>query len=113
MPFGLKLRRTRRYNVLSKNCFVTRIRLLDSNVIEYAKNRHPPIVVHCSAGVGRTGVVILSELMIYCLEHNEKVEVPIMLRLLREQRMFMIQTIAQYKFVYQVLVQFLQNSRLI
>lgn len=34
MPFGLKLRRTRRYNVLSKNCFVTRIRLLDSNVIE-------------------------------------------------------------------------------
>ncbi|MGH0122187.1 UNVERIFIED_CONTAM: hypothetical protein FKN15_015491 [Acipenser sinensis] len=34
MPFRIKLRRTRRYNVLSKNCFVTRIRLLDSNVIE-------------------------------------------------------------------------------
>lgn len=34
MPFGLKLRRTRRYNVLSKNYFVTRIRLLDNNVIE-------------------------------------------------------------------------------
>ncbi|KAL6485597.1 hypothetical protein MHYP_G00049890 [Metynnis hypsauchen] len=34
MPFGLKLRRTKRYNVLSKNYFVTRIRLLDNNVIE-------------------------------------------------------------------------------
>uniref|UniRef100_A0ACB8GAA4 Tyrosine-protein phosphatase non-receptor type 14 n=1 Tax=Sphaerodactylus townsendi TaxID=933632 RepID=A0ACB8GAA4_9SAUR len=34
MPFGLKLRRTRRYNVRSKNCFMTRIRLLDNNVIE-------------------------------------------------------------------------------
>uniref|UniRef100_A0A8C5HBG3 protein-tyrosine-phosphatase n=1 Tax=Gouania willdenowi TaxID=441366 RepID=A0A8C5HBG3_GOUWI len=34
MPFGLKLRRTRRYNVLSKNYFVTRINLLDSTVIE-------------------------------------------------------------------------------
>lgn len=34
MPFRLKLRRTRRYNVLSKNYFVTRIRLLDGNVIE-------------------------------------------------------------------------------
>ncbi|TMS12326.1 Tyrosine-protein phosphatase non-receptor type 14 [Larimichthys crocea] len=34
MPFRLKLRRTRRYNVLSKNYFVTRIRLLDSNAIE-------------------------------------------------------------------------------
>ncbi|XP_039105444.1 tyrosine-protein phosphatase non-receptor type 14 [Hyaena hyaena] len=89
------------------------VRRHTNSMLEDAKSRHPPIVVHCSAGVGRTGVVILSELMIYCLEHNEKVEVPIMLRLLREQRMFMIQTIAQYKFVYQVLIQFLQNSRLI
>ncbi|KAF6293576.1 protein tyrosine phosphatase non-receptor type 14 [Rhinolophus ferrumequinum] len=89
------------------------VRRHTNSMLEGTKNQHPPIVVHCSAGVGRTGVVILSELMIYCLEHNEKVEVPMMLRLLREQRMFMIQTIAQYKFVYQVLIQFLQNSRLI
>ncbi|XP_073904439.1 tyrosine-protein phosphatase non-receptor type 14 isoform X3 [Castor canadensis] len=90
------------------------VRRHTNSMLEGTKtHRHPPIVVHCSAGVGRTGVVILSELMIYCLEHNEKVEVPMMLRLLREQRMFMIQTIAQYKFVYQVLIQFLQNSRLI
>ncbi|XP_036058390.1 tyrosine-protein phosphatase non-receptor type 14 isoform X1 [Onychomys torridus] len=89
------------------------VRRHTNSVLEGVKTRHPPIVVHCSAGVGRTGVVILSELMIYCLEHNEKVEVPTMLRFLREQRMFMIQTIAQYKFVYQVLVQFLQSSRLI
>lgn len=34
MPFGLKLRRTRRYNVLSKNSFVTRIHLLDTNRME-------------------------------------------------------------------------------
>lgn len=89
------------------------VRRHTNSMLEGTKNRHPPIVVHCSAGVGRTGVVILSELMIYCLEHNEKVEVPMMLRLLREQRMFMIQTLAQYQFVYQVLIQFLQNSRLI
>ncbi|XP_027466271.1 tyrosine-protein phosphatase non-receptor type 14 isoform X2 [Callorhinus ursinus] len=89
------------------------VRRHTNSMLEGTRSLHPPIVVHCSAGVGRTGVVILSELMIYCLEHNEKVEVPMMLRLLREQRMFMIQTIAQYKFVYQVLIQFLQNSRLI
>ncbi|XP_006036283.1 tyrosine-protein phosphatase non-receptor type 14 isoform X1 [Alligator sinensis] len=89
------------------------VRRHTNSVLDSSNNCNPPIVVHCSAGVGRTGVVILTELMIGCLEHNEKVDVPVMLRRLREQRMFMIQTIAQYKFVYQVLIQFLQNSRLI
>uniref|UniRef100_A0A674JY91 protein-tyrosine-phosphatase n=1 Tax=Terrapene triunguis TaxID=2587831 RepID=A0A674JY91_9SAUR len=89
------------------------VRRHTNSVLDASNNCNPPIVVHCSAGVGRTGVVILTELMIGCLEHNEKVDVPVMLRHLREQRMFMIQTIAQYKFVYRVLIQFLQNSRLI
>ncbi|KAG9347227.1 hypothetical protein JZ751_004794 [Albula glossodonta] len=83
----------------------------DHGCPEYSLN--PPIVVHCSAGVGRTGVVILTELMISCLEHNERVDVPVMLGRLRQQRMLMVQTISQYKFVYQVLIQFLKNSRLI
>lgn len=43
----------------------------------------------------------------------QPVEVPTMLSELRQQRMLMVQTISQYKFVYQVLIQFLKNSRLI
>ncbi|KAM4662602.1 tyrosine-protein phosphatase non-receptor type 21 [Discoglossus pictus] len=74
---------------------------------------NPPVLVHCSAGVGRTGVVILSEVMIACLEHNEMLDIPRVLDMLRHQRMMMVQTISQYTFVYKVLIQFLKNSRLI
>ncbi|KAL6477602.1 hypothetical protein MHYP_G00134370 [Metynnis hypsauchen] len=77
------------------------------------KNTNPPVLVHCSAGVGRTGVVILSEIMVACLEHNEMLDVPTVLKLLRQQRMMMVQTISQYTFIYRVLIQFLRNSRLI
>uniref|UniRef100_A0A3Q0R9S2 protein-tyrosine-phosphatase n=1 Tax=Amphilophus citrinellus TaxID=61819 RepID=A0A3Q0R9S2_AMPCI len=89
------------------------VRRHTNSMLDTSKSLNPPVVVHCSAGVGRTGVVILTELMIRCLEHNEPVEVPTMLSELRQQRMLMVQTISQYKFVYQVLIQFLKNSRLI
>ncbi|KAM8831881.1 tyrosine-protein phosphatase non-receptor type 14-like [Spinachia spinachia] len=89
------------------------VRRHTNSMLDTSKSLNPPVVVHCSAGVGRTGVVILTELMISCLEHNEAVEVPTMLSGLRQQRMLMVQTISQYTFVYQVLIQFLKNSRLI
>ncbi|XP_070578387.1 tyrosine-protein phosphatase non-receptor type 14-like [Ptychodera flava] len=73
----------------------------------------PPVLVHCSAGVGRTGVVILADTMIACLEYNEDIAVPKMLSILRKQRMLMVQTVGQYIFVYRTLIQFLKNSRLI
>ncbi|KAM4625543.1 tyrosine-protein phosphatase non-receptor type 21 [Polymixia lowei] len=84
-----------------------------TNSISDPKNTNLPVLVHCSAGVGRTGVVILSEIMIACLEHNEMLDVPTVLSMLRQQRMMMVQTISQYVFIYKVLIQFLRNSRLI
>ncbi|XP_005942700.1 tyrosine-protein phosphatase non-receptor type 21 isoform X2 [Haplochromis burtoni] len=84
-----------------------------TNSISDPKNSNQPVLVHCSAGVGRTGVVILSEIMIACLEHNEPLDVPKHLLALRNQRMLMVQTLSQYTFVYRVLIQYLRNSRLI
>nr|XP_020469685.1 tyrosine-protein phosphatase non-receptor type 21 isoform X2 [Monopterus albus] len=84
-----------------------------TNSISDPKNTNLPVLVHCSAGVGRTGVVILSEIMIACLEHNEPLDVPEVLMNLRDQRMLMVQTLSQYNFIYKVLIQYLRNSRLI
>lgn len=84
-----------------------------TNSASEPQSPNPPLLVHCSAGVGRTGVVILSEIMIACLEHNEALDVPRVLDMLRRQRMLMVQTLCQYTFVYRVLIQFLRSSRLI
>ncbi|KAM8913437.1 tyrosine-protein phosphatase non-receptor type 21 isoform 2-T2 [Spinachia spinachia] len=84
-----------------------------TNSISDPKNTNLPVLVHCSAGVGRSGVVILSEIMIACLEHNEALDVPKFLLHLRQQRMMMVQTLSQYTFIYKVIIQYLRNSRLI
>ncbi|XP_004635170.1 tyrosine-protein phosphatase non-receptor type 21 [Octodon degus] len=84
-----------------------------TNSTSEPKSLNPPLLVHCSAGVGRTGVVLLCEIMIACLEHNEVLDVPRVLGMLRQQRMMLVQTLCQYTFVYKVLIQFLKSSRLI
>ena len=77
------------------------------------KGRNPPVLVHCSAGVGRTGVAILCDILLYCVDHNVDIDIPKILGHLRQQRMLMVQTVAQYKFVHSVVIQYLKQSRLI
>ena len=57
-----------------------------------------PLLVHCSAGVGRTGTYIaLSNI----LQHSVKGVVDVLRSVaeLREQRVQMVQTVVQYRFV--------------
>ncbi|XP_045598468.1 tyrosine-protein phosphatase non-receptor type 14 isoform X2 [Procambarus clarkii] len=77
------------------------------------RNRNTPVLVHCSAGVGRSGVTILCDLLLEATDHNLPLDPPKVLLHLRQQRMVLVQTIAQYKFVYQVLLAYLNRARLI
>ncbi|VIO92088.1 Protein-tyrosine phosphatase 1, putative [Brugia malayi] len=58
-----------------------------------------PIVVHCSAGIGRTGVLILMETAACLVEGNEPVYPLDIVRTMRDQRAMLIQTPGQYTFV--------------
>jgi len=92
---------------------ISALRSLSAGEIPAGNNRNPPVLVHCSAGVGRTGVVILCDILLYSLDHNLDVDIPKVLTHLRQQRMMMVQTLAQYKFIHTVLIQHLGSSRLI
>ncbi|KAF5270426.1 hypothetical protein FQR65_LT05614 [Abscondita terminalis] len=76
-------------------------------------NKNPPVLVHCTAGVGRTGLTVLADLLLYTVDHNQEVDVARVVGLLRHQRPFMVQTIAQYRFVHSLLIHYLKQTRLI
>ncbi|XP_078269765.1 receptor-type tyrosine-protein phosphatase epsilon isoform X1 [Rhinoraja longicauda] len=64
-----------------------------------------PIVVHCSAGVGRTGTFIVIDAMIDMMDAEQKVDVFGFMSRIRNQRPQLVQTDMQYSFIYQALLE--------
>lgn len=76
-------------------------------VIRVRKNRIgmvEPTVVHCSAGIGRTGVLITMETAMCLVEANQTVFPLAIVRQMRDQRAMLIQTASQYKFVCEAIL---------
>ncbi|XP_036401179.1 tyrosine-protein phosphatase non-receptor type 4 isoform X1 [Megalops cyprinoides] len=63
-----------------------------------------PVVVHCSAGIGRTGVLITMETAMCLIECNQPVYPLDIVRTMRDQRAMMIQTPSQYRFVCEAIL---------
>ncbi|KAG8523824.1 Tyrosine-protein phosphatase non-receptor type 4, partial [Galemys pyrenaicus] len=66
--------------------------------------KEEPIVVHCSAGIGRTGVLITMETAMCLIECNQPVYPLDIVRTMRDQRAMMIQTPSQYRFVCEAIL---------
>ncbi|KAM9436508.1 receptor-type tyrosine-protein phosphatase H-like [Clarias gariepinus] len=63
-----------------------------------------PTVVHCSAGVGRTGTLIALDLLLQQMDKEEEVSVADCVHRMRLGRPLMVQTQSQYVFLHQCIM---------
>ena len=59
---------------------------------DHDKNKGVPLLVHCAAGCGRTGVFILIDSMIDQLMEEDSINVYEFVRQMRTKRIYMVQT---------------------
>ncbi|KAG7298908.1 hypothetical protein JYU34_017366, partial [Plutella xylostella] len=72
-----------------------------------------PLLLCCPRGAGRCGVALAADLLLHTHLHNQELDIPRTISLLHQQRANLIQNVAQYKFLHQVLLEYLKQSRLI
>ncbi|XP_054645985.1 tyrosine-protein phosphatase non-receptor type 11b isoform X1 [Dunckerocampus dactyliophorus] len=73
-----------------------------------------PIVVHCSAGIGRTGTIIVIDILIDVINRQGldcDIDIPKTIQKVRQQRSGMVQTEAQYKFIYMAVQQYIDTAQ--
>jgi tyrosine-protein phosphatase 2/3 len=86
---------------------ISLVKLLNQIISQRAKiTKNAPVIVHCSAGCGRTGTFVVVDSLINYFEQektfgDEKDLIQESVLVLREQRMSLVQTLRQYVLCYE------------
>ncbi|XP_030014144.1 tyrosine-protein phosphatase non-receptor type 3 isoform X3 [Sphaeramia orbicularis] len=79
--------------------------LLFVSSVRERRRGEEPLMVHCSAGIGRTGVLITMETALSLLDKGLPVFPLDIVKTLRDQRPMMVQTTCQFQFVCEAILQ--------
>uniref|UniRef100_A0A7E4VFW2 Protein-tyrosine phosphatase n=1 Tax=Panagrellus redivivus TaxID=6233 RepID=A0A7E4VFW2_PANRE len=82
-------------------------------LLRNVRHSQRPTVVHCSAGIGRTGSVVALEMCYQQLLAENKLNVLDIVKLLRHMRMHAVQTDLQYLYLFKCLLTFSQKHKTI
>ncbi|VDK59421.1 unnamed protein product [Anisakis simplex] len=84
------------------------------SLLNYIRKSKTPIVVHCTAGIGRTGTLIMMAYILETLVTGQKPESSNeILKRLRSERAYLLQSDAQYLYVHRVLLEYFALKGLI
>ncbi|VDK83171.1 unnamed protein product [Litomosoides sigmodontis] len=65
-------------------------------------------IIHCSAGIGRTGTVVAIDTLLSRLWKNQPINVPQVVKEMRNQRATSVQNEAQYVFIYTTVLDYIK-----
>jgi len=83
----------------------------ENSIPEQEDEKYSPIVIHCSAGVGRTGTFCCISNSVERLEKSGHVDIFSTVKSIREQRAFSVQTPEQYQFCYSGILEYVRRKR--
>ncbi|VDN06195.1 unnamed protein product [Thelazia callipaeda] len=88
--------------------------MIPFRLLQYARqDKHHPTVVHCSAGIGRTGTLVMIEILLGALRRGLEPDSKQFLKDLRTQRAQSVQVESQYIYAHYAVVRILSIKKIL